>query len=184
MGLPADPCPERDPVLVAGSLFMWTLFAASLSRPRYRPLLRPFLCRNARNQSICSPVGVPISRSASKEKRSVQSKQLLPLLRTLSTTVDPRLHQLACHFLTTRRRFSAFARIPAPGDQVVLRNVLFEQCEISASIAILVSDLTANLCERFAFPRHRSRSESPARMPWNAFETRGRRNREISVRVT
>src|SRR5215210_1491513 len=63
------------------------------------------------------------------------------LLRALRTTIDPRLDQLSGGLLCSRGRLAAFAWIPSPRDQIVLRNMLLEHRQIAPPIACSVFEL-------------------------------------------
>src|SRR4051795_6812897 len=90
------------------------------------------------------------------------------LLRALRTAVDPSLNQLSGDLLGSGGGLAAFAWMPSPCDQIVLRNMLLQHCEIASPIACSVFELAAEIAERLAFPRHRQRSHAPAGMAGNA----------------
>ena len=68
--------------------------------------------------------------------------------------------------LRARRRLAAFARVPAPADQVVVRHVLDDLGRGLAAVARRVLDLLADLAERLALPRpSRSARDASAGLP-------------------
>src|SRR5207244_6955933 len=106
------------------------------------------------------------------------------LLRALRAAVDPRLDQFSEHLLAARRRLASFARLPAPGDEVVFRHVLVQELEIAAAVARRILDLPADLADRFPLPRHLERRHAPARMSGDAAVRRALVQREVMLRMT
>ena len=76
------------------------------------------------------------------------------LLRTGRTGIDPRVDQLAKNFLCSRSRISAFARLPAPSNQIIACGVFLQQGQVATAVALLVFELTANVPHRFPLPCH------------------------------
>src|SRR5258705_3341401 len=63
---------------------------------------------------------------------------------------------------------ASIAGRPGPTDQRVLANVVDEIFGLAAAIARGVFDLSADLRDRLALPRHFARREMPIRMTWHA----------------
>src|ERR1044071_9317929 len=93
-------------------------------------------------------------------------------LGALRSGIDPSLDELAGLFLRTGCRLPSRPRIPGPRDKVILGNMLVKQREVAAAVQLHVLDLTADVAERLAFPRHLPGSQPPARMAGNAFVAR------------
>src|ERR1044072_4853488 len=88
--------------------------------------------------------------------------------RAFRAACDPGTCQCAEFGLCTRRRRAARSGVPAPTDQPfmgVMRRYLPQRL---AAVAGAVLELPADLAERLAFPRHRSRREVPVRMARHA----------------
>src|SRR5947209_20347043 len=96
------------------------------------------------------------------------------LLRTHRPSLNPRLRQLTQLRLRAGGRLAAFAGRPAPGDEVVVRQVLVQLRERAPAVAVLILDLLTNLADRLALPRHFERREAPARMAGDALVGRTR----------
>src|SRR4051794_36925706 len=90
------------------------------------------------------------------------------LSRTHRPSLNPRLRQLTQLRLRARGRLAAFAGRPAPGDEIVVRQVLVQLRERAPAVAVLILDLLANLADRLPLPCHLERSEAPARMAGDA----------------
>src|SRR5947209_8315700 len=106
------------------------------------------------------------------------------LIRALRAGIDPCLRELAELLLRARRGLAAFARRPAPRDQIVVCEMLLQQRERAPAVTRRILDLLADLSERLALPRHLDRREAPARMPGNALVARaGADQREVLLAV-
>src|SRR5262245_1160751 len=103
--------------------------------------------------------------------------------RTLGAAVDPSSDQLAEHVLRAGRRLAAAARLPSPGDQLILRQVVVQQFQIAAAVALRVLDLAADLTHRLSFPGHFDRREAPARMTGDALKRRLLAGENVDVAV-
>src|SRR3954447_1547355 len=90
------------------------------------------------------------------------------LIRAFRPRLDPGLHQFAGLGLRAGRRLAACAGGPAPGDEVVLADVLLQQREVAAAVAGGVLELAADLAEALALPGHLQWRHAPARMAGNA----------------
>ena len=66
-------------------------------------------------------------------------------LRTRGAAVDPRLNQLAQPLLGAGHGIATRPRLPGPADEIVVRQMLVQQCEIAPAVALRVLDLAANL---------------------------------------
>src|ERR1044072_4450583 len=104
-------------------------------------------------------------------------------LRTRRAAVDPGLRQLAELLLVARRGLAAFARRPAPRDQIVLGEMLLQQRERAPAVACRLLELLADLLERVALPCHLDRRELPARMTRNALVGGGADEGEVLLGV-
>jgi len=62
--------------------------------------------------------------------------------------------------------------------------MLVQKREVAAAVAVGILDLTANLADRLAFPRHFDRGRHPARMPRYAAIRCALVEREVAVGVT
>ena len=76
--------------------------------------------------------------------------------------IDPGAHKLAEELLRARCRLSAFAWPPAPGDEVIMREVLVEKFKASTAVSLWVFELLANFAYAFSLPRHFNRCDIPA----------------------
>jgi len=105
-------------------------------------------------------------------------------IRALRAGIDPGLREFPELLLIARRGLAPFARRPAPGHQIVVRQMLMQLRERAPAIAVLILDLLADLADRLALPRHLERREAPARMTRNALVGRaGADQREVPLRV-
>src|SRR5690349_4948401 len=96
--------------------------------------------------------------------------------------IDPGLNELTQSSLRSRRRGAAAAWVPAPGDQIVVRNVLVQEREVTAAVAFGILQLGADLACRFSLPGHLDRSQAPSRVTRDAFVS-GRRFQQRIVRL-
>src|SRR6478672_3078263 len=117
--------------------------------------------------------------------RNADSNQLENALRTLGAAVDPGPDQFAQLLLGAGHGVAAGPRLPGPADEIVVRQMLVQQREIAAAVALRVLNLTADLAYRFALPRHLDRRQAPACMPWHALKRclLAGENRDVAVHV-
>src|SRR5258707_15018641 len=80
----------------------------------------------------------------------------------------PGLDKCAGFFLRAGSRGAAETRRPRPADQGVGTDVMDQVFDFSSAVADGILDLSANLGERFAFPRHLARREVPFRVTRHA----------------
>src|SRR5438045_1498990 len=93
--------------------------------------------------------------------------------RTGCAGVDPGAHQLAEKPLRAGRRLASATGSPTPRDQVIVGEMLMQQREVTAAIALGVFKLPADFAYGLSLPGHLDRSQGPARMTGNALK-RGR----------
>src|SRR5205085_10543000 len=93
-------------------------------------------------------------------------------LRALCAVVRPGLDQRAELFLRPWRRHAYRPRVPAVGDELVLRHVVHDLLQRLAAVSLRVLDLLADLTERTADPRHLDRRQHPLRIAGHAIEVR------------
>ena len=107
-----------------------------------------------------------------------------PRLRAQCSGVDPRLDQFAEQRLRARGGIASGARLPAPCNEIVVRQMLVEERKVTTAVAVGILDLATNLAHRLAFPCHLDRGGHPARMARNAAIRCLLVQREIPVGVT
>src|SRR5438552_3254018 len=83
--------------------------------------------------------------------------------------IDPGLNKLTQSSLRSGRWSAAATWVPAPGQQIVVRNVLVQKREVATAIALGVLQLSADLTCRFSLPGHLDRSQAPSRVTRNTF---------------
>ena len=106
-------------------------------------------------------------------------------LWTLGAGINPRLDQLTQPRLRSRNGSAPRSRIPAPGDEIILREVLMEQRQVASAIAAGILELGADLAHRLSFPGHFDRSEAPTGMARNTLVAGGFiQKREVALHVT
>src|SRR5690348_8460804 len=84
--------------------------------------------------------------------------------RTLGTGVYPGLDEISEQFLGTRGRVAAFAGLPAPCDEIVAGGVIVQARKVAPAVALRILQLSTNLANRLALPRHLDRRQAPARV--------------------
>src|SRR5712672_237594 len=104
--------------------------------------------------------------------------------RALGAGIDPRLDELAELLLRSRRGRASGARVPGPGDEVILGEMLLQQRQVASAVPGGILELRADLAHRLSFPGHLDRREAPARMARDACVARFLGQREIALRVT
>src|SRR5262245_30146437 len=102
-------------------------------------------------------------RSAPRRKadRGTQSGALRP-------RINPCLYRLTKQRLAAGGGFAAYAGLPSPCHQIVLREMIMQERQVTAAVPIEVFELSANLSDRLALPCHLDRRHHPAWMPGNA----------------
>src|SRR6266705_503629 len=88
--------------------------------------------------------------------------------RTLGPGVDPCLDQLTQTRLRAWHALASGTGSPAPGDQIILREVLLQQRQVASAIAVAILQLRADFAPRLPFPCHFDRRQAPPRMPGDA----------------
>jgi len=86
------------------------------------------------------------------------------LLRTCRSCLNPRLRQLAEHFLRSGRGGTAFARMPRPADQTVSGIMLLDIRKGAIAVAFGIFDLRANFADSQPHPPHAYRWQMPRLM--------------------
>src|SRR5258708_1389733 len=106
-------------------------------------------------------------------------------LGTLGAAVDPGLDQFAQLLLGAGCGVAIGPRFPGPADEIMVRQMLVQQREITSAVAPRVLDLPADLADRLALPRHLDRRQTPARMSGQALERclLTGENRDVAVHV-
>src|SRR5260370_80585 len=85
---------------------------------------------------------------------SISIEKFVTRLRALRSGVDPRLNQFAEPRLRAGGGIASGARLPAACNQIIVGQMLVQKRKVAAAVAIGFLDLTANLADRLAFPRH------------------------------
>jgi pimeloyl-ACP methyl ester carboxylesterase len=75
------------------------------------------------------------------------------------------------------------ARLPSPSHQVIASEMFVQQRQIAPAVAIAIFELSANLADRLALPRHLDGRHHPARMARNALIRRALMQGEVAVGV-
>src|SRR4051794_24766322 len=98
--------------------------------------------------------------------------------------INPRLDKLTEPLLRSRNGSTAKSRIPAPGNEVILREMLMEKRQVASAIAGWIFELGADFTNRLSFPRHFNRSEAPTGMARDALIAGFLHKRVVTLRVT
>src|SRR5262245_26140179 len=96
--------------------------------------------RNARRRAVTLSLDALIyswTKTLTLAHRPESSRRTnATLLRTVSPGIDPGLDELTQSSLRSRRRSAAATWIPAPGDEIVVRNVLMQKLEVATAVAL------------------------------------------------
>jgi hypothetical protein len=106
--------------------------------------------RDARNDVRCK------HKRSHKQRREFEQSVVrqLGLLRTRGATVNPNFHLRGGIGTAERRQRAAVAGIPAPADELIVRNVLEELLKRTATILFRILQLAAKLPWRAADKNH------------------------------